>query len=180
MDIRSTSGAVMGIKFKTKSQATFVITDGDGDLDDCPFPRPNIRPHEPDDAALFDGDPRIAYRIREWRHVDARTVHEQSDLDDMHCLTIVFRSGFRVTRSYAWWSRVGKPPVDRAFEEAEDLIESGDPRIGPYGDLPIAIIEYPIRVMGLPPRVALKHLKAYLGRIRAAAAETVVSAPAAR
>ncbi|MBA9065446.1 hypothetical protein GGQ91_004863 [Methylobacterium fujisawaense] len=170
----------MGIKFKTTSQALFVVTDGEGDQNDPPFPRSPIRPHEPDDADLFDQDDRIAYRIREWRHVDARTVHEQSDLDDMHCITIVFRSGFRVTVSYAGLSKIGTRPVDRAFEEAEDLIESGDPRIGPYGDLPIAIIEYPIRVMGLPPRVALKHLKAYLGRLAPAAAKTVVSSPAAR
>lgn len=172
----------MGIKFKTKSQVTFVITDRDEDLNDCPFPRPDVRPHESDDALLFKADPRIAYRIREWRHVDASSEHEQSDLDDMHCIAIVFRSGFRVTRSYAWGSKAGKPPVDRAFEHAEYLIASDDPRIGSYGDLPIAIIEYPIRVMGLPPRVALKHLKAYVSRLTTSAAEVeaVASSPAAR
>ncbi|MHB2207770.1 hypothetical protein [Methylobacterium sp. CM6257] len=169
----------MGIKFLARPQGLWVITDEDFDHKDCPHKRPEIRPHESDDAKIFDEDPLKAYIIREWRHIDAQSPHEYADLLEFHCLTIVFRSGWRVRVIALYTDASVHVPSDLAYFEAEDLIAKRDPRIGPFWNLPKAEILPEVRLMGLPPKVALQRQKARLSRLMAAEAKAVTGYPAA-
>lgn len=146
----------MGIKFVTSSQGALIVTDEERDFTDRPLNWPEIRPHDADDAADFDEYPLAAYKIREWRHSDAKNGHEQSDLFEFHCLTIVFRSGWRV-RVLAFFRDYSKRyPVDFACVVAEELLAERDMRIGPFWDLPKAIIPFEVRLMGCPLGEALE------------------------
>lgn len=146
----------MGIKLVPSSQGALIVTDEERDFSDRPLSRPEIRSYDADDAVDFEENPLAAYKIREWRHSDAKTEHEQADLFEFHCLTIVFRSGWRVRVLAFFRDYSNRYPVDFAFLIAEELMADRDPRIGPHLDLPMAIIPFEVRLMGSPLGEALE------------------------
>lgn len=149
----------MGIKFVERQQALFVITDEDCDRNDHPLMWPDLGPHDADDAKFFEKHIEAGYLIREWRYSDAKTGHEKSDLLEAHCITVVFRSGWRERVPFFYRTYSKHYPFEIAFGRAWDMIEARDPKIGPYWDLPDAGIVFAVCLMGRPPRKALKILK---------------------
>ena len=149
----------MGIKFVERQQALFVITDEECDRNDRPPDSSRIGPHDADDAEFFEKYPQAGYLIREWRYSDAAGEHEHSDLLEAHCMTIVFRSGWRERVPFFYRNYSKHYPFEIAFGRAWDMIDARDPKLGPYWDLPDAGIVFAVCLMGRPPRKALKILR---------------------
>lgn len=125
----------MNTDSERNSQDIFVTYGDEGERDDRVPPPGDIWPLEDGDAAVFDAFPEIAFIVRDWKRCDDRTSCEAANLDDMHCLTIVFRSGWRIPKFYSPGLARRYPPAARAYEEAEAIIAEGDPRLGPFSHL---------------------------------------------
>jgi hypothetical protein len=125
---------------RPEAQEIYVVYDDTYDRSRRDFPRPDVRPLEAADAEIFEKAPNACYIIRDFKPCDDRTSTERHNLYDMDCITIVFRSGYRIPKFYARNPLNGVSSFKRALAEAEGMIREGDPNIGEFAGLPAAAV----------------------------------------